>query len=94
LRHGRRDSTHATIRDGLRRLGCTVHDTADLGGDFPDLVVGHRGLTYLLEVKRPGGKLRSGQVAAMRAWRGGPWLRVESLSDVLVAIGFRSDVAA
>lgn len=94
MRHGRRDSTHRDIRDGLRRLGCDVEDTADLGDDFPDLVVGYRGITYLLEVKSPGKKLRPGQAEKMRAWRGGPRVKVESLADAMKAVGFRSDVAA
>lgn len=38
---GRRvDTTHADLRDGLRALGWSVHDTSKLGDDFPDLVVG------------------------------------------------------
>lgn len=94
MRHGRRDANHAKIRDGLRAVGCSVDDTADLGGGFPDLVVGFRGITYLLEVKRPGGKVRDGQALKMRTWRGGPRVKVESLAEAFRAIGFRADAAA
>lgn len=39
-RAGHRDTTHAEVRDGLRGLGWSVWDTGDIGGGFPDLVVG------------------------------------------------------
>lgn len=83
MRHGRRDITHAAIRDGLRKIGAVVYDTADVGNNFPDLVVGWKGQTYLVEVKRPGGKLRKGQTQAMIAWRGADWMRVESVEEFL-----------
>ncbi len=54
MRHGRRDNTHAETRDGLRDVygEKAVLDTADLGDGFPDLVLGARGVTMFLEVKR------------------------------------------
>lgn len=53
MRYGRRDSNHAEVRDGIRRVpGVSVFDTADIGGGFVDLVVGIRGgVNLLLEVK-------------------------------------------
>lgn len=39
-RSGRRDTTHAAVRDGLRELGWSVWDTGGVGDGFPDLVVG------------------------------------------------------
>jgi hypothetical protein len=89
VKHGRRDGPHAAIRDGLRAVGASVRDTADLGDDFPDLVVGFRKATYLLEVKRPGGEFRKGQALAAATWRGGPWIKVESLDEALAVIGLR-----
>jgi len=38
----------------LRGLGMVVWDVADTGGDVLDLVVSWRGVTRLVEVKRPG----------------------------------------
>jgi hypothetical protein len=91
MRHGRRDSTHAQIRDTLRACGVTVHDCADLGSDFPDLVCGFRGATFLLEVKGPSGRERPGQAAARLAWRGGAWLVVRTVAEVLAAVGLGDD---
>lgn len=39
-RAGKRDTTHAEVREGLRSLGWSVLDLGDAGGGFPDLVVG------------------------------------------------------
>ena len=70
MRHGRRDSTHAPIRTRLRELGASVADTADLGDDFPDLLVGFCGASFLVEIKGPKGKLSDGQTEFARTWRG------------------------
>jgi len=70
MRHGRRDSTHKEVREALRSIGATVFDTGDVGGSFPDLVVGYRGKTFLVEVKGPKTKVTEGQSAFAEVWRG------------------------
>lgn len=70
--HGRRDSTHADIRDELRALGASVFDTADMGSSFPDLVVGVAGSTFLVEAKSAKGDLSDGQATFAQTWRGSP----------------------
>ena len=50
-RAARTDANHATIRDALRSVGCSVADTSAVGQGFPDLVIGFRGATMLIEVK-------------------------------------------
>jgi hypothetical protein len=90
MRHGRRDNTHAEVRDRLRDVyGMkAVLDTADLGDGFPDLVLGCRGVTMFLEVKRDQKQdLRPKQLEAKLAWRGGPWLVVVSFADAMVQVG-------
>ncbi len=76
--HGRRDSTHAEVRDELRALGASVADTGDAGHDFPDLVVGVAGATFLVEVKAAKGKLSGGQSSFARTWRGSSVLVLRS----------------
>ena len=70
--HGRRDGTHADVRQELRDLGASVADTADLGHDFPDLVAGVAGATFLIEAKSAKGKLTDGQSDFAKEWRGAP----------------------
>ncbi len=79
----RRDVNHAEIRDGLRRLGWSVYDAGSVGGDFPDLVVGAAGVTVLLEVKAPRGRLSDGQSEFAAGWRGGPVIMARTLDDAI-----------
>lgn len=87
MRFGRRDSTHLEVKGALRAVGASVFDTADVGQGFPDLVVGYRGRTYLLEVKAPGGKLQESQKRFAATWRGAPFIVVHSRAEALEAIG-------
>ena len=51
-RHARRiDSNQRDVVACLEALGATVHSTAALGNGFPDLLVLHRGVLRLVEVK-------------------------------------------
>ena len=46
------DANHGEIVEALLSVsGVTVHSLAALGGGVPDLLVGARGLTYLVEIK-------------------------------------------
>lgn len=61
--------------------------TTGVGLGFPDAILGWRGQTYLLELKSPGGALRGSQIMWLAAWKGGPVIHAETLSDVLHALG-------
>jgi hypothetical protein len=45
------DANHSEIVAALRKIGATVTSTAGVGKGFPDLAVGWRGMTLLLEIK-------------------------------------------
>jgi len=92
--HARRvDTTHASIRDALRRVygADNVIDTHCLGDDFPDLVLGVAGQTVLIECKtatrKDGGvkpsKVSPGQRAFAAGWRGGPVVQATSAEQAL-----------
>jgi hypothetical protein len=57
------------VRD-LRACGASVTPTHMVGRGFPDLVVGWRGGTYLLEVKVGNAKLTPAEMRWHRDWRG------------------------
>lgn len=86
MRHGRRDSTHKAIKRALLDIGCSVFDTADVGGGFPDLVVGYHGVTILLEVKGPKGFLRELQTDFAEKWRGSRPMVVRTPQEAVVAV--------
>jgi hypothetical protein len=83
------DRNHAEIRDGLRTIpGCTVRDTSGVGGGWPDLVVGYRGTTTLIEIK-DGAKVASArrlteaQRSFAASWQGSPIWVVESVQQAI-----------
>ena len=45
------DDNHGAIVSALKAEGLSVQSLAGIGGGVPDLLVGARGLTYLVEVK-------------------------------------------
>jgi hypothetical protein len=83
------DHHHAEIRDGLRDVpGCTVRDTSGVGEGFPDLVVGFRSRTILIEIKdgakKPSArKLTAAQQHFAANWSGSPIWVVQSLAQAL-----------
>lgn len=50
-RAARTDANQTDIVDALRKVGASVAITSAVGDGFPDLVVGHRGRNFLLEIK-------------------------------------------
>lgn len=86
-RAARTDANHREIVDALRKVGASVADTSGVGGGFPDLVVGVRGITFLLEVKdgsKPPSarKLTEDQAEFARMWRG-HWVCVSSVDEAI-----------
>ena len=98
MKYGKRDDNHAEIVATLRRVpGCRVHDTADMGGGFPDLVVGFMGVIRLLEVKDgslppSARKLTADEKKFHKSWAALPVHVVNNVDEALTAIGL--DVGA
>jgi len=81
------DSNQPDIVDALRKAGASVTSTAGVGNGFPDLAVGVRGVTVLMEVKdgsKPPShrKLTSPEREWHGAWRGSVFV-VESVEQAL-----------
>ena len=64
------DTTHNPIADHLQSIGYSVSSTAGVGGGFPDLVVADGWFTALVEAKTGTRKLRPGQEAFRKSWKG------------------------
>ena len=54
----------------FREMGCSVLSLAAMGKGVPDLLIGLQGVTWLVEVKTPKGKLTSDQSAFKEVWQG------------------------
>ncbi|MGE0590900.1 MAG: hypothetical protein AB7G23_02970 [Vicinamibacterales bacterium] len=91
---GRRtDTTHAPIRDALRRTGWQVEDTSRIGNGFPDLMAKRAGVGVLVEVKDADGTLTPAEVE-MHAWLRACGATVVVVRSVDEALALRPDTRA
>lgn len=95
-RYARRvDSTQREIVETLEAV-CGVSGVQKIdpvGGaqaGVPDLLVGFRGVNYLIEVKSPGGSLSVKQEEWHDAWPGARVAVVSTPAEALAAIGLRA----
>jgi hypothetical protein len=84
------DANQAEIVAALRAIGATVTITAAIGHGFPDLAVGYHGVTTLLEVKAPGGRITADEAAWFEGWHGDAYI----VSSCQEAIQVVQDLAA
>ena len=83
MRAARTDANHEAVVKALREAGATVQSLASVGKGVPDLLVGFRSQTLLMEVKdsaKPPSKRRltEDQLRWHGSWRGGPLAIVDS----------------
>ena len=81
------DGNQQQIVAALRRAGATVEHLHQVGKGVPDLLVGYRHRTYLLECKPPKGKLTKDEARWIQTWLGGTVYIVRSELDAYAAIG-------
>lgn len=86
---GYADHNQKPIVDALEAVGASVQSITRVGHGCPDLLVGFRRRTYLLEVKNPeaDGELNAEQLEWHSDWRGQPVITVETPNEALRAIG-------
>jgi hypothetical protein len=94
-RAARVDRNQSEVVAALQMVGATVHSLAAVGNGVPDLLVGFRRGTYLLEVKdgkkKPSAReLTPDQIAWHMDWNGGACVVVNSVGEALAAIGATS----
>ena len=88
------DTTHAPIRDALRKAGFGVVDTSRLGDGFPDLLVHSRGRVVPIEAKTSrnrAGTVKPSQVEPSQrsfaaTWRGPPIVVATSPDQAVLAV--------
>ena len=85
----RTDSNHAEIVRALREMGWSVFDTHTRGADYPDLTVGRNGVTILIEVVGTDAAPHTVREheARREGWKGGQWLIVADVPDLLRQLG-------
>jgi hypothetical protein len=88
------DRNQAEIVKALRAIGASVQTLHTVGQGVPDLLVGWKSQTHLLEVKRLEGKRAPkaaaktiDQIAWHHSWRGRAVAIVSTVNEALIAIG-------
>ena len=81
------DANQTEIRKALRQVGASVQSLASTGKGCPDLLVGFRGVNWLLEIKdgqkvKSARKLTDDQVVWHESWRGRVYI-VESVDQAI-----------
>jgi len=79
------DSNQAEIVEALRKIGCVVTPTHMVGSGYPDITVGFRGRTILLEIKSEKGKLTEAEEDWFLAWTGEAYV-VRSVEEALEVV--------
>lgn len=92
MRAAKVDRNQPEIVAALRKVGAFVQSLAAVGQGVPDLLVGFRGETVLIEVKdgaKPASsrQLTDDQVKWHAAWPGGRCVVVKDVPEALAAIG-------
>ncbi len=88
------DGNQTEIVEALRKVGASVQSLAAVGRGVPDLLVGYKGKTFLIEVKdgrKPGWRITQQQAEWHGAWRGGPLFIVENVEKALQILGINDD---
>lgn len=76
------DHNHQEIVRALRQYpGVSLFSIASLGKGIPDVVVGYRGVTLLVEIKSSTGKLNTQQTLWHFRWHGSPVVILRSVKD-------------
>lgn len=84
------DANQPKIVAALRQAGASVQDLHRVGKDCPDLLVGFRGINFIIEIKVLGGKLTPGQALWHMKWNGSVSI-AWSIEDALRIIGVEFD---
>lgn len=84
------DANQKAIVTELRKQGYSVAITSQLGSGFPDIVVGHKGINFMFELKdgsKPPSqkKLTEDELAFSATWNG-QYKVVETTEEIIKSI--------
>tara|TARA_R100001086_G_scaffold116327_1_gene59653 strand:+ start:944 stop:1243 length:300 start_codon:yes stop_codon:yes gene_type:complete len=86
-KHGKVDlNQHEIVRTLRQYPGVTVQSLASVGSGVPDLILGFRGATLLIEVKGRKGTLTNDQQAWHDNWEGAPVAVIRSPDEALALL--------
>jgi Holliday junction resolvase len=78
------DENQKTLVHTFIALGASVLNLSTVGRGCPDLLIGYKGKTVLVEIKRDEkAKYTEPQVKFMQNWKGGPVCRIDSVDAAI-----------
>jgi rhamnose utilization protein RhaD (predicted bifunctional aldolase and dehydrogenase) len=78
------DENQKTIIHTFIALGASVLNLSTVGRGCPDLLIGYKGKTVLVEIKRDEkAKYTEPQIKFMQEWRGGTVSRIDSVDSAI-----------
>ena len=78
------DLNHQEIVKTLRSLGASVYDSSRSGQGFPDLVLGYKNQTVLVEIKSgENKKFTTAQLKFMADWKGSAVVRINDVEGAI-----------
>jgi Holliday junction resolvase len=78
------DLNHADVVKTLRSLGASVFDASKVGKGFPDIVVGYKNNTILVEIKSgENKKFTPTQLKFMSEWKGSSIIRINDVDGAI-----------
>lgn len=78
------DENQKTIVHTFIALGASVLNLSTVGRGCPDLLIGYRGKSVLVEIKRdPKASFTDPQIKFMQEWKGGTVSRIDSVDAAI-----------
>jgi Holliday junction resolvase len=77
------DNNQLEIVKAFRSMGATVLNLSGVGKGCPDLLIGYKGISVLVEIKSKTGKFTEPQLKFMEQWRGGAVNRIDSVDGAI-----------
>jgi hypothetical protein len=77
------DNNQLEIVKAFRSMGATVLNLSAVGKGCPDLLIGYKNISVLVEVKSKTGKFTEPQLKFMEQWQGGAVNRIDSVNGAI-----------
>lgn len=83
------DKNQSEIVKAFKALGASVFDASHIGGGFPDLVIGYRHTTVLVEIKSSEkAAFTDPQLKFMENWKGSSVSRINDVDGAITLLKF------
>jgi Holliday junction resolvase len=87
MRAKRVDCNQKDIVHALKTFGATVVDLSGVGKGCPDLLIGFKGTTYLIEIKKDSkAKFTPQQLQFNELWSGGVIARIQTIDEAIALL--------